>query len=55
MYFLNSNHIKLQHLGDFLEEGEVTRPVNQDVYVLPVTGLMNLTIVIAKVHVVMTD
>lgn len=53
MYFLNSNHLKLQHLGDFLEEGEVTRPVNQDVYVLPVTGLMNLTIDNARVHGVM--
>jgi len=55
MYFLNTNHVKLKHLGDFLEEGEVTRPVNQDVYVLPVTGLMNLTIDNARVHGVMID
>jgi len=55
MYFLNSEHIKLKHLGDFLEKGEVTRPVNQDVYVLPMTGLMNLTIDNARVHGVMID
>lgn len=55
MYFLNTKHIKLKHLGDFLERGEVTRPVNQDVYVLPITGLMNLTIDNARVHGAMID
>jgi len=55
MYFLNTQHIKLKHLGDFLEQGEVTRPVNQHVYVLPITGLMNLTIDNARVHGVMID
>jgi hypothetical protein len=53
MYFLNTNYLHLQHLGEFLEQEETTRPVNQGVYVTPVTGLMNMTISNARVHGVM--
>jgi hypothetical protein len=53
MYFLNTKHLYLKHLGDFLEREDVTRPVNQNVYVLPVTGLMNLTLDNSRVHGVM--
>mgnify|MGYP006102452357 FL=1 len=54
MYFINSKHLYLKHLGDFLEREDVTRPVNQNVYVLPITGLMNLTIDNSRVHGVIT-
>lgn len=53
MYFINTKHIYFKYLGDFLEKEDVTRPVNQNVYVLPITGLMNLTIDNSRVHGVM--
>lgn len=53
MYFINTKHIFLKHLGEFLEREDMARPVDQGVYVLPITGLMNLTIDNARVHGVM--
>jgi len=54
-YFINTKHLKLKHLGEFLKKGDSVRPVNQGVYVLPVEGYMNLTINNARVHGVMID
>lgn len=53
MYFINSNHIFLKHLGDLFEVGETTRPVNQDVWVTPLVFTGNLTIDNGRVHGVM--
>lgn len=53
MYFINSNHIFLKHLGDLFEVGETTRPVNQDVWVTPLVFTGNMTIDNGRVHGVM--
>ena len=54
MYFINSDHIFLKYLGSSLfEVGEATRPVNQNAWVTPMTGLMNITVDNSRVHGVM--
>ncbi len=53
LYMLNSNHLFLKHLGDFFETGETTRPVNQGVYVTPMTFIGNMTVDNSRVHGVM--
>lgn len=54
MYFVNSNHVFLRYLGkDLLEVGETMRPVNQNVYVTPITFTGNMTIDNSRVHGVM--
>lgn len=53
MYFINSSHIFLKHLGDLFEVGETTRPVNQGVWVTPLTFTGNMTIDNGRVHGVM--
>lgn len=53
-YFLNTNHIFLKYLGaDLFTMEEEQRPVNQLVYVTPMTSFCNFTIDNSKVHGVM--
>lgn len=53
MYFINSSHIFLKHLGDLFEVGDTVRPVNQNVWVTPLVFTGNLTIDNSRVHGVM--
>ena len=54
MYFINSDHVFLKHLGkDLFNVGEAKTPVNQGVYVTPMTAMLNMTIDNARVHGVM--
>jgi hypothetical protein len=54
MYFVNTNHIFLKYLGkQLLEVGETMRPVNQGVYVTPITATANMTLDNSRVHGVM--
>ena len=56
MYFINSDHVFLKHLGKSLfEAGESTRPVNQYAWVTPMTATLNMTVDNSRVHGVMKD
>jgi hypothetical protein len=53
MYFINSSHVFLKHLGDLFEVGTTVRPVNQNVWVTPLVFTGNMTIDNSRVHGVM--
>lgn len=53
MYFINTKHVYLKHLGDFFAVSDSNRPVNQGVAVKALTFTGNMTIDNARVHGVM--
>jgi len=54
IYFINTKHVFLKHLGDFFAVSGSNRPVNQGVDVKALTFTGNMTIDNSKVHGVMT-